>query len=66
MLITVFLMSFFMNILILGKKFDSSFDRAQPFTFTLGVGQVIPGWDKVSIRLLLGKSWFGIQAKNSK
>ena len=54
MLITVFLMSFFMNILILGKKFDSSFDRAQPFTFTLGVGQVIPGWDKVSIRYVVG------------
>ena len=32
-----------------GKKFDSSFDRQQPFTFTMGVGQVIPGWDQVLI-----------------
>ena len=29
-----------------GKQFDASWDNGQPFTFQLGTGQVIQGWDQ--------------------
>lgn len=36
----------YMGYLTDGTKFDSSLDRRQPLTITLGVGQVIRGWDE--------------------
>ncbi|KAF8938267.1 hypothetical protein EDD21DRAFT_376061 [Dissophora ornata] len=38
-----------------GSKFDSSVDRGRSFDFTLGVGQVIKGWDQGLTGMCIGE-----------
>lgn len=38
-----------------GKKFDSSVDRGQPFSFVLGAGQVIQGWEQGILGMKIGE-----------
>ncbi|KAH7118933.1 FK506-binding protein-like protein 2 precursor [Dendryphion nanum] len=38
-----------------GSQFDSSYDRGQPFTFKLGAGQVIQGWDQGLLGMCIGE-----------
>ena len=37
-----------------GQKFDSSVDRGQPFSFPLGGGRVIQGWDQGVVGMRIG------------
>lgn len=37
------------------KKFDSSVDRGQKFSFNIGVGQVIRGWDEGVMAMKIGE-----------
>lgn len=37
-----------------GRKFDSSLDRGQPFSFTVGAGSVIKGWDQGLVGMKTG------------
>lgn len=37
-----------------GTKFDSSLDRGQPFTFPIGAGRVIKGWDEGVMTMKVG------------
>jgi peptidylprolyl isomerase len=37
-----------------GTQFDSSVDRGEPFSFVLGAGKVIPGWDEGLLTMKVG------------
>jgi len=44
----------YLGTLLSGVKFDSSYDRRQPFSFLLGGRQVIPGWDEGLLGMKVG------------
>ncbi len=44
----------YLGTLLNGQKFDSSYDRNQTFSFTVGNGEVIQGWDEGLIGMKVG------------
>ena len=44
----------YIGVLTDGKKFDSSYDRNQPFSFVLGAEEVIKGWDEGILGMRVG------------
>lgn len=44
----------YVGTLTTGQKFDSSRDRGQGFSFKLGAGQVIQGWDQGVVGMKIG------------
>ncbi|MCW3094686.1 MAG: Peptidylprolyl isomerase [Chthonomonadaceae bacterium] len=44
----------YVGTLMNGTKFDSSRDHGMPFTFTIGQGQVIKGWDEGVMTMKVG------------
>ena len=37
-----------------GQQFDNSYERGEPFTFTVGEGRVIPGWEEGILKMMPG------------
>lgn len=45
----------YIGTLVNGVKFDSSLDRGEPFIFTIGINQVIQGWDQGLLGMKVGE-----------